>query len=155
MSWPDRVEASIKLLLRISIICVCVAFAILCWHFLQLFPPSLDIPTVLVAAGVLCAVFIVWVPKLQLFRLSFRSNIERFNAENEARKTIATAIGGLAIFASFYVSQRQLGVQQQVQFTDRYSKAIEEIAASDSSGSPTLAVRVGGLYVLEQIMDTS
>jgi uncharacterized protein YjbI with pentapeptide repeats len=87
--------------------------------------------------------------------LNLSSNIERFNAENEARKTIVTLIGGLAIFFSFYTAQRQLGVQQQAQFTDRYTKAIDEIAASDNAGNPELAVRVGGLYVLEQIMDTS
>jgi uncharacterized protein YjbI with pentapeptide repeats len=154
-SWPDRIETSIKFVTKLSIIFVCFSIAVLCWQLLRLFPPSFDVPTILVAAGILSTVCIIWAPKLQIFRLSFKSNAERFNAENEARKTIATVIGGLAIFASFYISQRQLAVQQQVQFTDRYSKAIEEIAASDSSGNPSLAVRVGGLYVLEQIMDTS
>jgi uncharacterized protein YjbI with pentapeptide repeats len=154
-SVPEKVETYSKFFLKMVVIVSCVEFIFLCWELLRLLHPSIDTPSILVGAVILSAICIVWAPKLQILRLRFRTNIERFNAENEARKTIATVIGGLAIFASFYISQRQLGVQQQVQFTDRYSKAIEEIAASDSSGSPTLAVRVGGLYVLEQIMDTS
>jgi hypothetical protein len=154
-SWPDRLNFYLNILLKVSVVFVCASLAILCWEFLRLFRPNLDTLAILVGAGILSAIFIMWAPKLQILRLRFRSDIERFNAENEARKTVATVIGGLAIFVSFYTSQRQLGVQQQVQFTDRYSRAIDEIAASDSTGSPRLAVRVGGLYVLEQIMDTS
>jgi hypothetical protein len=125
------------------------------WQVLRFFPPSRDLATFLVASGIFAVVLIVGIPKLQTFRLKFNSNVERFRVENEARKTVATLVGGLAIFMSFYTAQQQLGGQQQVQFTDRYTKAIDQIAASDANGNPRLAVRIGGLYVLEQIMDSS
>jgi uncharacterized protein YjbI with pentapeptide repeats len=132
-----------------------VSLLFLVWAVLRLFPLGIDLSTVLIVSGILATAMIVWIPKLQILRLSFSSNAERFGAENDARKTVATLIGGLAILMGFYTAQQQLGIQQQVQFTDRYSKAIDEIAASDDAGNPKLAVRIGGLYVLEQIMDSS
>lgn len=148
-------ENWLKLVNRVLLTLVSLLLLSLIWQILRFFPPSLDLATLLVAGGIFAIVLIVGIPKLQIFRLKFKSNVERFGVENEARKTVATLVGGLAIFMSFYTAQQQLGVQQQVQFTDRYTKAIDQIAASDANGNPRLAVRIGGLYVLEQIMDSS
>ena len=153
--WFDWLELSINILVKMCVIFLCAEFTFLGWHFWQTFSGTFDTTAILAAVVILASAFIIWAPKLQVMRLNFASNTERFNAENEARKTIATLVGGLAILVSFYTAQRQLGVQQQAQFTDRYTKAIDEIAASDNADAPKLAVRVGGLYVLEQIMDSS
>ena len=123
---------------------------------LWLFPhPEIDLTTGLLLSGIAATALILFVPKWQVSQITFSSIAEKFSAENEARKTVATLVGGLAILLSFYTTQQRLGVQQQAQFTDRYAKAIDEIAASDETGKPKLAVRIGGLYVLEQIMDSS
>jgi uncharacterized protein YjbI with pentapeptide repeats len=150
-----RLGQVLNVAVKVSTVLASLSLLFALWSMWRVFGPSVDATAVLAASTILAAVSILWIPKLQIMRVKFHSNLERFNAENEARKSVATLVGGLAIFGSFYTAQRQLGVQQQAQFTDRYTKAIEEIAASDDSGNPKLAVRVGGLYVLEQIMNSS
>jgi uncharacterized protein YjbI with pentapeptide repeats len=151
----DRVLRLLNKVATISLSVVLVVLVLLVWSMWRMFGSGVDLPTVLLVCGTLAIALIVLLPKLQVRRIEFKSNAERFGAENEARKTVATLVGGVAIFVSFYTAQQQLGVQQQVQFTDRYTKAIDQIAASDNAGNPKLAVRVGGLYVLEQIMNSS
>ncbi|MBD2464384.1 pentapeptide repeat-containing protein [Oscillatoria sp. FACHB-1407] len=57
-------------------------------------------------------------------------------------QTIATIVGGLAIFLNLKQSHEQ-------QITDRYSKAVEQL------GSSQLSVRIGGIYALERIAKDS
>jgi hypothetical protein len=142
--------------LAISVTALAISFMSLSWTLWKLIGPfPLDTVTLLVIGGISAVVLIVWVPKLQIFFVRFSSPVDRFAAENEARRTVATIVAGLAIFISFYTAQQQLGLQQQGQFTDRYTKAIDEMAASDNNGTPKLAVRLGGIYALEQIMNSS
>jgi len=157
--WAQKKEGFLDKLLKVTqkvaVTCLSVSLAFLAWTLWRSFGSGPDVVSLLVASGLVAAVLIVWIPKLQLLAIPFKSPAERFGAENDARKTVATLIGGIAIFVSFYTAQQQLGVQQQVQFTDRYTKAIEQLASSDGGGTPKLAIRVGGLYALEQIMNTS
>jgi hypothetical protein len=61
------------------------------------------------------------------------------------RATILQALGGLALLGTLYFSARTLGLNRRGQLTERFSKAIEQL------GSDSLAVRLGGIYALEQI----
>jgi len=154
-SAPTRLDKVLQLSRQVMWVAVSLSVMWLLWTFCKLFQFSPDLTTILLMSAVLAAAFIIWIPKLQVSRVCFSTNAEQFGAENEARKTVATFVGGAALLMSFYTAQQQLGVQQQAQFTDRYTKAIDQIAASEDTGKPRLAVRVGGLYVLEQIMDSS
>ncbi|MGA2219452.1 MAG: hypothetical protein ABSG51_15285, partial [Terracidiphilus sp.] len=58
----------------------------------------------------------------------------RFDKENEARKTLATVLGGLAIVVTIYSTWATLQISQEGQITDRFTKAIDELGSSDSSG---------------------
>jgi hypothetical protein len=120
------------------------------------------------------AVFIVvllWiVPKRQTDHLVGVTDKERFDSENDARTTLAQIIGGvfvlLGLFATWYtvkISQRTLGISQdnlkvaqdtmrvaqESQFTDRFTKAINQL------GDKEIDVRLGGIYALERLATES
>jgi hypothetical protein len=94
---------------------------------------------------------------------------ERFDRVNEARKTLATIMGGIALPAGFFgtwqilkvaqissdTSQKALLVSQQGQITDRFTKAIEQLGAVDAQGVKKMVVRLGGIYALERIANES
>jgi hypothetical protein len=106
----------------------------------------------IVALGIL--VFILWVvPKRQASGVT-QDAATRFDKENEARKTLATILGGLAIVITFYSTLATLHTTQEGQITDRYTKAIEELGAEATDG-PKLEVRLGGIYALDRIAKDS
>src|SRR5262249_25666548 len=92
-----------------------------------------------------------------------------FDRENEARKTLATIIGGIALFLGLFgtwqnlkvaqestsTAQKALMVSQEGQITDRFAKAIEQLGATDQKGEPKLDVRLGAIYSLERISNDS
>jgi hypothetical protein len=80
---------------------------------------------------------------------------DRFNSENEARKTLATILGGIVVLAGAYFTWRNIKVAQEGQITDRFTKAIEQLGAVDASGKKKLEVRLGGIYALERIANQS
>ncbi len=94
----------------------------------------------------------------------------RFDRENEARKTLAQIIGGIFILAGIYSSilnidlqRKAQGIVQEGQITDRFSKAIEQLGAVEpggklqADGKPmiNIEVRLGGIYALERIAHDS
>jgi hypothetical protein len=153
--WAIGFDKTVRLSQWLSLALCSIAFFAVSWTAWHTFDFDLDMPTVLFIVAAVAALLIWFVPKVQVSRICFDSKSAKFSAENEARRTIATVAGGVAILIGFYTAQQQLSVQQQVQFTERYTKAIDQIASADNEGKPRLAVRVGGLYVLEQIMDSS
>jgi hypothetical protein len=124
----------------------------------------------MILAGTLAVVLIMWwVPKFQA-RYSQGVNADnRFDRENNARKTLAQIIGGVFVLAGLYSSiktfdlQRQSArLQEEGQITDRFSKAIDQLgalsgSALDRNGKPTinLEMRLGGIYALERIASDS
>jgi len=112
--------------------------------------PSWVLFSLLGVAGLLT----LWVvPKMQVARFAMDA-ATRFDKENEARKTLATVLGGLAIVVTIYSTWATLRMSQEGQITDRYTKAIEELGSSDNS-SPRLEVRLGGIYALDRIASDS
>lgn len=74
--------------------------------------------------------------------------MERFTAENEARKTLAQILGGVAVLLSLCVAWGTLEVGREGQITDRFTKAIAQLG---EGGKDDLTVRLGGIYALERI----
>ncbi len=115
-------------------------------------------------AGGFLALAILWkVPQWQVRHLNDLAPKERFDRVNEARKTLATILGGAAFLVggfftwqSLKVAQENLKVSQEGQITDRFAKAIEQLGAVDAkSGKKKLEVRLGGIYALERIANES
>jgi len=114
-------------------------------------------------AGALVLILALWkLPQWQVARLPDLSPKERFDRENEARKTLATIIGGVVVLAGGFatwrtlkLTQQSLYTAQQGQLTDRFTKAIEQLGAVDAGGIKKLEVRLGGIYALERIAHDS
>src|SRR5271165_2124086 len=109
----------------------------------------------LLALAILLA--ILWkVPQWQVRHVKRLDAKERFDRVNEARKTLATILGGAAFLVGGFftlqhlrVAQQNLEVAREGQITDRFSKAIEQL------GSDKLQIRLGGIYALEGIANES
>jgi hypothetical protein len=127
------------------------------------------LPAFIAAAAIALAFIVWWIPRLQAAHSQGVTDRNRFDRENEARKTLAQIIGGVLVLAGLYSSiktfdlQRQgARLQQEGQITDRFSKAIDQLGAvsaagTNQSGKPNinLEVRLGGIYALERIATDS
>jgi hypothetical protein len=132
-------------------------------------PPEWFLPLGLVAGGLLALAALWKVPQWQVGRVKRLNAKERFDRVNEARKTLATVLGGIAFLVGGFftlqnlkvaqegasTAQRALAVSQEGQITDRFSKAIEQLGAVDAKGKKKLEVRLGGIYALERIANES
>jgi Pentapeptide repeats (8 copies) len=89
-----------------------------------------------------------WLPKwrVNLLRLKIRDPKARADVEDNFRKTIGQLLGGAAVLIgtgfAYYQSQLTI-ISQQV------SKGFEQL------GSDKIVVRLGGIYALEGVMNTS
>jgi hypothetical protein len=107
---------------------------------------------------------VLWkVPKWQVAYLKNVTPEQRFDRENEARKTLAQILGGLFVLvgtgltvwnvriaersqrASQRSAQETLRISLEGQITDRFTKAISQL------GDSKLVIRIGGIYALERI----
>lgn len=114
-----------------------------------------ELPLTVVVAAIL-AIAVLWkIPQWQVDKLSGLEPKERFDRVNEARRTLAQIVGGAAVLAGFYSTVQNLNVNREGQITDRFTKAIEQLGAVDSSGMKKLGVRLGGIYALERIANES
>lgn len=68
---------------------------------------------------------------------------------------LLTALGGLVgtplALIRVFTNERQTSVAEQSHLTDQINKAVENIGARHSDGTPNLEVRIGGLLALERI----
>ncbi|MDQ2844558.1 MAG: pentapeptide repeat-containing protein [Acidobacteriota bacterium] len=117
---------------------------------------------ILLPAAIAALALIIYVPHWQAKRVQHLDEKERFDRENEARKTIIQLIGGLAVLVTLYgttetlrIGQQQLRVAVQSQVTDRFTKAIEQLGSTDTSGRPKLELRIGSIYALARISTDS
>src|SRR5271165_4375830 len=124
------------------------------------------LPEVLVVVGLL-VILVLWkLPKLQAALSRGLTDKNRFDRENEARKTLAQIIAGVFVLGGLYSSLQTfslqahtLDLQREGQITDRFTKAIDQLGAVqpggklDKDGKPkiNLEVRLGGIYALERI----
>jgi hypothetical protein len=130
----------------------------LAFHWAPFVNRTFGVPALLVVTGVLVA-FLLWkVPQWQVTHSDGASADNRFDRENEARKTLAQILGGILLLAGLYSSMQTLKIQTenltlqaQGQITDRFTKAIEQLGAVDGQGKKKLEVRLGAIYALERI----
>lgn len=104
--------------------------------------------TVLFVGGVLLVtavviVLLVWLPKYQVVGVADLP--ARLALENEARKTLAQILGGIAFLAGLYFSAENLRLTSERQIGERFADAIKNL------GSESVAARVSAVYELEQI----
>ncbi|WP_324275639.1 pentapeptide repeat-containing protein [Blastococcus brunescens] len=113
-------------------------------------------------AGLAVAVFLVWaivwapgvlarpapsVADLQSMTASERTatQVAYAGARNAVRNTLVQAIGGAALLTTAFFAWRQIAVVRLGQTTDRFAKSVDNLGAESS------AVRLGGVYTLEQV----
>ena len=70
---------------------------------------------------------------------------ERLKATNDVRVTLVSAMVGTLALGSIVTGLRTYRLSQHGQFTDRYSRAVEQVA------SEKVTVRLGGIYALERL----
>jgi hypothetical protein len=116
---------------------------------------------VTILGGCLLILVLVWLPKWQAARPDLTAK-ERFEVENDARKTFAEIVGGAALLAGLYFTWANLQVTQENatrdreitregQVTERFTKAIDQLGAVNDKGEKQLEIRLGGIYALERI----
>lgn len=79
-------------------------------------------------------------------------------AEWSARGTIVQGLGGIVLLVGVFFAWRNLQVAQrnqaaavEGQITERFTRAVDQLASTNSSGEPQLETRLGGIYALERI----
>jgi len=138
------------------------------WGLFLLAIGGLSISSWSIRAGVVCGLILVasllwWVPRVQVGHLSDElSPKDRFQLENEARKTLAQMLGGILVLVGVYqaiktlgVSEERLRLSESQQFTSGLTQAVQHLAATDENGKPVLELRLGGIYALERLAQDS
>lgn len=103
--------------------------------------------------------FLLFVPEMQVRYFAQGAAREDIpTLVNEYRKTWAQIIGGFFVLLGLYftwrrveISQKTLETQQDQQVTERFTRAIDQLGATDDDGKPKLEIRLGGIYALERI----
>jgi Pentapeptide repeats (8 copies) len=134
-------------------------------------PFSIGLTITVLIAGVCIAGLLWFVPRWQVRNIPDLAPKERFDKENEARKTLAQIIGGVLVLVSLFsaaetlrVSQQQaaiaannaktaadqLRVAQDGQITGRFVAAIEQLG-----NKKDLRARLGAIYGLERVATES
>jgi hypothetical protein len=102
--------------------------------------------------ALLIVAFLWFVPQLQ--GKYFSQNVpaeERPALVNEYRRTWAQIIGGFGLLLGLYFTWRRVEISQDQQVTERFTRAIDQLGATDDDGNPRLEIRLGGIYALERI----
>ena len=104
---------------------------------------------------------VVLVPRMQAELLPpSTTSLERFAAENEARRTMLQALGGVVILLGLYLTYRRIAaterqvasmeqttrIAQEGQVIERLGRAIDQLGQSDN-----VDVCLGGIYCLERL----
>ena len=85
--------------------------------------------------GILVVLALWLLPRWQAARSQGLTAGNRFDRENEARKTLAQIIGGVFVLAGLYSSLQTFDLQRQGQITDRFTKAIDQQGAVEPGGT--------------------
>jgi len=125
------------------------------------------LPEALFVVGMVVVLALWLLPRWQAARSRGLTTGNRFDRENEARKTLAQIIGGVFVLAGLYSSLQTFDLQREGQITDRFTKAIDQLGAVEGTAMSAdvrsgvnrsnikLEVRLGGIYALERIAQDS
>lgn len=114
--------------------------------------------TLLVAAIALALLYGLWwlwwrLPKWQAGKLDLTDQKTRADTEDNFRKTVGQALGGAALLIGAAAAYLQFTQQQQalqdLLISNQVAKGFEQL------GSNEVATRLGGIYALEGVMNTS
>jgi len=101
---------------------------------------------------------IIYIPKWQLRDRGIENPKELIILENQLRGSLAQILGlTLVLIGLYFVMRRMTAAEKtaelskQGQVTERFTRAINQLAASYTSGKKRLEIRVGGIYALEGI----
>jgi Pentapeptide repeats (8 copies) len=102
--------------------------------------------------ALLVVAFLWFVPQFQGEYFSRKVPAEERPAlVNEYRRTWAQIIGGFGLLLGLYFTWRRVEISQEQQVTERFTRAIDQLGATDSAGERQLETRLGGIYALERI----
>jgi uncharacterized protein YjbI with pentapeptide repeats len=111
-----------------------------------------------VLAGLLLAIAVWWLwwrlPKQQVVSLKLDDPKARADVEDNFRKTVGQALGGVAVLVGAATAYLQFSEQQRsshdLLISNQVSKGFEQLGNKDS-----VVVRLGGIYALEGVMNNS
>jgi hypothetical protein len=108
---------------------------------------------VVVAVAIVLLLTLLWAPEWMVNQYKGKplTRIEYTNAVDEYRKTLAQILGGLALLVGLYFTWRTTKAAEDGRITDRFSKAVEQLGATNKDGDPQIEPRLGGIYSLERI----
>src|SRR5215212_8026957 len=87
--------------------------------------------------------FLWFVPQLQGEYFSRKVPAEERPAlVNEYRRTWAQIIGGFGLLLGLYFTWRRVEISQDQQVTERFTRAIDQLGATDSTGGKQLETRL-------------
>ncbi len=106
------------------------------------------------------AIIILVVPVLYLYLLYLGNyvNPQTVEERNELIRTqlqalglVAQVIGGLLVLGSLRVAWNTFIATREAQITERFTRAIDQIGATDAQGNNRREIRMGGIYALARI----
>jgi uncharacterized protein YjbI with pentapeptide repeats len=120
----------------------------------------IDLSIIVAAAAIVGGGVALWwrLPKLKADRLqlTIRDPKARADVEDYTRKTIGQLLGGAAVLIGAGLAYVQFTQQQQASrdllISNQVSKGFEQLG---QAGSDKVVVRLGGIYALEGVMNTS
>ncbi len=80
---------------------------------------------------------------------------EKVTQENQSRATLAQIFGGIAVGIGIYFAWGNLTTAREGQITERFTRAVDQLGATDKDGNPAIEIRLGGIYALERIANES
>ncbi len=69
----------------------------------------------------------------------------------EVAKTFVQILAAMVVLGGLFFTARTLRLNQQGQITERFTRAIDQLGATDKDGAKQLEVRLGGIYALARI----
>jgi uncharacterized protein YjbI with pentapeptide repeats len=109
----------------------------------------------LVVVG-LALLLLAWLklPEWQANRFPRGTPMEYRQLVNEYRRTVfqaLQALGGLGTLLLIWFTWRNLDLIQRGQNTERFTRAIDQLGATDKQGGQAIEIRLGGIYALDQL----
>ncbi len=104
--------------------------------------------SLLILAAIFSVLIVWYLPKLQVRKLEITAR-HKFEAENEARKTVAQILSAFFFFGTLYFTWQSYELSKQQSISAIYAKAIEQLAHNSQE------VRLGAIYILENISRNS
>jgi uncharacterized protein YjbI with pentapeptide repeats len=134
-------------------------------------PEHIWVPIAVAVSAIAALAFWWWWPKWQVDRLALeiRDPKARADVEDSFRKTVGQLLGGAAVllgawvaFLHFSQQQQTAQIEEQQQVAQQQQQAVHDLLISNqvSKGFEQLAgdkiaMRLGGIYALEGVMNTS